>query len=114
MSARDKLRQANIGSLDGGKPIAKSKNVVSDLLNNYEHTESTADPNNIDREIDVIAQNIPEPKKVGRPVEHNEPLKTISVRLTIDNYNFIKRNGWEYGGYTGYLNHLIEEKRGIK
>lgn len=117
MSARDKLRQANFGALDGGLPIVESKNVVTDILDDYEHKDTTKSQESIVREIDVVAKSINDPapitvpKKVGRPIEHTEELKTVSVRLSKDNYDFIKRNGWEFGGYTGYINHLIEEKR---
>lgn len=57
---------------------------------------------------------VSEPKKAGRPVVYKENLKTVTVRLTESNYDFVKRNGWEFGGYTGYINHLIEEKRAEK
>ena len=53
----------------------------------------------------------PKAKKDGRPIVYKENLKTVTIRLTESNYEFAKRNGWEFGGYTGYINHLIEEKR---
>ena len=114
MSARDKLRAVNFGSLDGNATATEQKNIVTDLLESYSHEEEKSstpveEKTDIQKEIDVIAESLPEseiiksePKKSGRPPIYSEKLKTVTVRLTEANYNFAKRNGWEFGGYTGY------------
>lgn len=117
LSARERMRSINFGSLDGNAEVPEQKNVVTDLLDNLNSHEER----DIEKEIEEIANTIPEtpevksePKKAGRPPLHKGTLKTVTVRLTEENYNFAKRNGWEFGGYTGYINHLIEEKRGME
>lgn len=54
--------------------------------------------------IDVMDKS-----KVGRPKVHEEDTKLISVKLKISNYEHARTVGGVYGGYTGYINYLIEQ-----
>lgn len=45
---------------------------------------------------------------VGRPKQPGE-FQNVTVRLTMDNYKKARIYGGQYGGMTGYINHLIEQ-----
>lgn len=49
--------------------------------------------------------------KEARKKTKTEEAKKFTVYIPEDNYIFLKKNGWEYNGMNGFINHLIEEER---
>ncbi len=48
--------------------------------------------------------------KGGRPRKYDTDAKSLKINISGDCYRFIKKNGWEYDGMNGFINHLIVEE----
>lgn len=79
--------------------------VIKDIDKQEEKSSAPAD---LPEEPKTVLINVTDKSKVGRPKVY-EDSKVISVRLKMSNYEQVRILGGLYGGYTGYINYLIEQ-----
>ena len=80
--------------------------VIKDIDKQEEKSSQSTEP--IPKPTTTLI-DVTDKSKVGRPKVYQEESKVISVRLKMSNYEQARTIGGLYGGYTGYINYLIEQ-----
>lgn len=80
-------------------------NVIKDLDEQEEKSNQPVEP----APVPTTLIDVTDKSKVGRPKVYKEETKVISVKLKMSNYEQARTVGGLYGGYTGYINYLIEQ-----
>ncbi len=101
------------------KPIEPKPEAITEALKVTEEKSSITNTQDDAVENKTgVTKDIEKPQKAspkrgkGRPAVYDEGgYTTVTMRLKTENYIFAKRNGWEYNGYTGYINHVLDEIR---
>ena len=123
-SARDRFKKANNNFVHLGSE-ANKETIVDDIIEGLESQEKkNEDPEPPKKEVSVDIKEELKPiieardtiektkRKAGRKPKYANTKEMIRLNMSFpeENYMFIKKNGWEFDGMNGFVNHLIEEE----